>query len=98
MLLNIRLSFSDFDYFKKDAGQVILEVKDKGTGIPKKEYKRIFQKFYRVGNEDTRTSQGTGLGLYLCRKIAQDHNMRLNVSDNPGGGTIFTVLFNLIEV
>jgi two-component system, OmpR family, sensor histidine kinase CiaH len=83
---------------KKDANQAILEVRDKGTGIPKKEYKRIFQKFYRVGNEDTRTSQGTGLGLYLCRKIAQDHYMQLRVSDNPGGGTIFTVRFNLIDV
>jgi signal transduction histidine kinase len=83
---------------KKDTNQAILEVRDKGTGIPKKEYKRIFQKFYRVGNEDTRTSQGTGLGLYLCRKIAQDHNMQLRVSDNPGGGTIFTVRFNPIDV
>src|SRR5580700_9362053 len=40
---------------KKDVEQGILEVKDEGMGIPKKEYKRIFQKFYRVGNEDTRT-------------------------------------------
>ena len=61
---------------KKDGYQGILEVKDEGPGIPKKEHKRIFQKFYRVGNEDTRTAQGTGLGLYLCRKIAQDHKMR----------------------
>src|SRR5450755_3911368 len=58
---------------KKEKEQGILEVKDEGLGIPKKERNRIFQKFYRVGNEDTRTAQGTGLGLYLCRKIAQDH-------------------------
>jgi two-component system, OmpR family, sensor histidine kinase CiaH len=82
---------------KKDGEQGILEVMDEGVGIPKKEHKRIFQKFYRIGNEDTRTAQGTGLGLYLCRKITQDHKMRLFVSDNQPRGTIFTVRFNLIQ-
>jgi two-component system, OmpR family, sensor histidine kinase CiaH len=81
---------------KKEGEQGVLEVKDEGVGIPKKEYKRIFQKFYRVGNEDTRTAQGTGLGLYLCRKITQDHKMRLGVSDNQPKGTLFTVRFNLV--
>jgi two-component system sensor histidine kinase CiaH len=81
---------------KKDGNQGILEVKDEGIGIPKKEHKRIFQKFYRVGNEDTRTAQGTGLGLYLCRKIAKDNKMLLRVSDNQPKGTIFTVRFNLL--
>ena len=70
----------------------------KERAYPKKEQKRIFQKFYRVGNENTRTAQGTGLGLYLCRKIARDHKMRLEVSDNQPKGTIFTVRFNLIQV
>jgi K+-sensing histidine kinase KdpD len=72
-----------------------LQVKDEGTGIPIKERKRIFQKFYRVGNEDTRTTQGTGLGLYLCSKIAQDHKMVINISDNHPQGSIFTVNFNI---
>ena len=76
----------------------ILEIRDEGSGIPKNEYRRIFQKFYRVGNEDTRTTQGTGLGLYLCRKIAKDHKMQLSVSDNPPKGTLFTVIFNLTQV
>ena len=83
---------------KKQAGQGILELRDEGGGIPKKEYKRIFQKFYRVGNEDTRTTQGTGLGLYLCRKITKDHRMHLLVSDNYPRGTVFTIRFNLIPV
>ena len=83
---------------KKEGDHGILQVKDEGIGIPKKEYKRIFQKFYRVGNEDTRTAQGTGLGLYLCRKIAKDHKMRLLVSDNQPKGTNFTVRFNLLQV
>ncbi len=83
---------------KKEGTEGILELRDEGSGIPKKEHKRIFQKFYRVGNEDTRTAQGTGLGLYLCRKIAKDHKMRLGVSDNQPRGTLFTVRFNLIQV
>jgi two-component system, OmpR family, sensor histidine kinase CiaH len=81
----------------KNGNQGILEIRDEGNGIPKNEFKRIFQKFYRVGNEDTRTTQGTGLGLYLCRKIANDHKMQLSVSDNHPRGTLFTVSFNLIQ-
>ena len=85
-------------HLKKEGDQGILELIDEGAGIPKKEQKRIFQKFYRVGNEDTRIAQGTGLGLYLGRKITRDHKMRLQVSDNKPKGTIFTVHFNLIQV
>jgi len=82
----------------KEGSEGVLEVKDEGSGIPKKEHKRIFQKFYRMGNENTRTAQGTGLGLYLCRKITQDHKMRLQVKDNHPQGTIFTVRFNTLQI
>ena len=81
---------------RNEQRQGILEVCDEGAGIPKKERKRIFQKFYRVGNEDTRTTKGTGLGLYLCRKITEDHKMHLDVSDNQPRGTVFTVRFNIL--
>lgn len=76
----------------------LLEVKDEGAGIPQKERKRIFQKFYRVGNEDTRTTQGTGLGLYLVSKIARDHKMIINISSNQPEGSIFTVQFNITRL
>jgi K+-sensing histidine kinase KdpD len=71
-----------------------LEVRDEGWGIPEKERKRVFQKFYRVGNEDTRSTQGTGLGLYLVSKIARDHKMHISISSNKPQGSIFTVHFN----
>ncbi len=76
------------------AGSVELRVKDEGPGIPDDEKKKIFSKFYRIGNEATRKTQGTGLGLYLCRKIARDHNADILVTDNKPGGSNFTVIFH----
>ena len=70
--------------------QMLLEVKDQGIGIPLSERERIFDKFYRVGNEFTRSAKGTGLGLYLCKKIAQFHQSQLIVSENQPQGTIFS--------
>ena len=78
---------------KKDRGHILLTVKDEGAGIPDEEKKKIFDKFYRTGQEKTRSTQGTGLGLYLCRKIAQDHKATIKVTDNSPGGSIFTVTF-----
>jgi signal transduction histidine kinase len=72
---------------------VLLSVKDQGPGIPDEEKKRIFDKFYRTGQESTRQTKGTGLGLYLCLKIAQDHKATLKVADNSPVGSIFTVIF-----
>ena len=70
--------------------ELLLEVKDQGIGIPLAERERIFDKFYRVGNEFTRSAKGTGLGLYLCKKIAQFHQSQLIVSENQPQGTIFS--------
>lgn len=78
---------------KKTGAQIGLFVKDEGPGIPDEEKKKIFSKFYRTGNEKTRTARGTGLGLYLCRKIAEDHKASIKVSDNSPVGSIFTVTF-----
>lgn len=70
-------------------------VKDNGPGIAEEEKNKIFEKFYRVGNEATRTAKGTGLGLYLCRQIAKDHNADITVNRNGEKGAVFTVIFNL---
>ena len=69
-------------------------VRDEGPGIAPEERNKIFEKFYRVGNEATRTSKGTGLGLYLCTQIAKDHNATISVKDNDKKGAVFTVTFN----
>jgi len=70
-----------------------LIVSDQGIGIPDSEKKLIFEKFYRIGNEETRTTKGTGLGLYLCRKIAADHNASIQVTNNSPSGSNFIVTF-----
>ncbi|HUR65678.1 MAG TPA: ATP-binding protein [Chitinophagaceae bacterium] len=80
---------------KKHGSRIELQVKDEGPGVPEEEKKKIFTKFYRIGNEATRKKQGTGLGLYLCRIIAQDHNADILVTNNETRGSIFTVSFKI---
>lgn len=70
-----------------------LQIADEGMGIPDDEKKKIFDKFYRIGNENTRKTQGTGLGLYLCKKIAKSHNADITVTDNQPNGSIFVIRF-----
>ena len=74
--------------------QIKLEVMDSGKGIPDIEKSKIFEKFYRIGSEATRNTKGTGLGLYLCKKIAENHNANISVTDNKPQGSIFVVTFN----
>ena len=78
----------------QEQNRVCFSVKDQGPGIPDKEKRRVFQKFYRIASEQTRTAQGTGLGLYLCKKIAADHNADIQVTDNTPTGCNFTVKFD----
>jgi two-component system, OmpR family, sensor histidine kinase CiaH len=74
-------------------GAALLSVSDEGEGIPDEEKRNVFRKFYRIGNEQTRKAKGTGLGLYLCKRIAEDHGGRIQLSDNQPQGSIFTVQF-----
>lgn len=68
-----------------------LEICDEGEGIDPAERKRIFQKFYRIGNENTRKSKGSGLGLYLAQKIVAQHGGTIEVLDNEPKGTCFQI-------
>ncbi|HET6253809.1 MAG TPA: ATP-binding protein [Puia sp.] len=77
----------------KEGAHTLLRVKDNGPGISDEEKKKIFGKFYRSGQETTRQTKGTGLGLYLCRMIAADHKATIKVADNSPTGSIFTVMF-----
>jgi two-component system, OmpR family, sensor histidine kinase CiaH len=77
----------------EENNRVRLQVIDEGSGIADEEKQRIFEKFYRVGNESTRKTQGTGLGLYLCSIIARDHNADISVTNNTPRGSNFAVTF-----
>ncbi len=74
---------------------ISFKVSDEGIGIADVDKKRVFEKFYRAGNENVRTTKGTGLGLYLCKKIMQGHNGNISVSNNQPHGSIFTATFNV---
>ncbi|MGV3658239.1 MAG: sensor histidine kinase [Chitinophagaceae bacterium] len=78
----------------KEGAKTLLRVTDEGMGIADVEKGMIFQKFYRIGNEQTRTTKGTGLGLYICKQIAEAHGATIQVSDNLPQGTNFMVQFN----
>ncbi len=79
---------------KKQNQKIILSVADQGVGISDKEKGMIFQKFYRVGNEETRKTKGTGLGLYIVNYLAAQHNGTISVKNNSPKGSIFEVIFN----
>ena len=68
-----------------------LNVKDQGIGIAPEERSKVFDKFYRVGAEQTRSTKGTGLGLYLCKKIVTFHAGTIFVKPNQPKGSIFVV-------
>jgi K+-sensing histidine kinase KdpD len=72
---------------------LIFAVADRGVGIPDEEKKLIFNKFYRVGNESTRKTKGTGLGLYIVKTVLQKHDASIRVLNNDPFGSIFEVTF-----
>jgi two-component system sensor histidine kinase KdpD len=68
------------------SGEVVLEVKDRGPGVPEPERQRIFDKFYRVRGAPT---GGAGLGLAICRGIVEAHGGRIEALAREGGGSVF---------
>jgi signal transduction histidine kinase len=78
--------------FEKE-GKIYFQVADHGIGISDNEKDRIFDKFYRVGSEDTRNTKGTGLGLYIVKQVLDKHQASIKVKDNRPAGSIFEVVF-----
>lgn len=99
-LLENAIKYSPKDKFitcrlAKKGDSVVLNIIDEGIGVKDEEKSKIFEKFYRTGNESTRKTQGTGLGLYLCRKIAEYHNADITVTNSDPAGTNFAIHFHI---
>lgn len=76
----------------KDQKWKRLSIKDQGIGLKKEDYKNIFKKFYRVQDEETRVSKGTGLGLFIVKQAVEKHSGKVFVSANADKGSTFTIL------
>ena len=75
-------------------GGIVFSVADQGIGIAPGEKKNIFNRFYRTGDETTRKTKGTGLGLYIVKYIVDRHRGSISVNDNPPKGTVFEITFH----
>lgn len=75
--------------------EIILQVKDYGPGIPVESSKDIFQKFNRLGNEETRSQKGSGLGLFICAEFSKLHNGKITYLPNQPKGSIFQINFHV---
>jgi two-component system phosphate regulon sensor histidine kinase PhoR len=73
-------------------GNVVLEVKDEGMGIPSEHLERIFERFYRVDRSHSRETGGTGLGLSIVRHIALLHKGTSEVESRIGEGSVFRII------
>lgn len=77
---------------EENRDSVLIIVRDHGVGMPLRELSRIFQRFYRVGDEMTRSVPGTGLGLFLAKEIVARHGGDIRAASlGPGRGSSFTV-------
>lgn len=74
-----------------DGSHATVSIADTGIGIAKEDAPHLFQKFYRIDNSDTREIGGTGLGLYLCRRLVESMNGRLWLESEAGEGSTFFV-------
>lgn len=79
----------------RKSDRVSISVKDNGIGIPKKEQERIFDRFYRVGDELVRENPGTGLGLAIVKELVEAHNGRIEVESVVGEGSVFKIELKL---
>lgn len=68
-----------------------IKIIDEGVGVPANERSKIFNKFYRIGSEDTRNTIGTGLGLYIVKELIEMNNGKITYAVNSPKGSIFTI-------
>ncbi len=82
----------------EDLNDVIISISDNGFGIPQLEKPKIFDKFYRVGNEETRSTIGTGIGLYMVKELLLLLKGKIEVIDNEPKGTVFKISLPKVQL
>lgn len=90
----VQVSCAQVSFANDGHGAVTVAVSDAGVGVPRWESRRIFERFHRSQNPAGAISRGMGLGLYICDQIMKAHGGGISVSDNPGGGSVFTLTFD----
>lgn len=78
-------------HWERENGQVMVEVRDTGIGIPESELPRVFERFYRVDKARSREMGGTGLGLSIVKHLTQAMKGGIQAQSQPGQGSTFTV-------
>ena len=78
-------------YLEEDEGTISFGVKDQGIGVPEKFRTAVFERFTRIGNEETRTQKGTGLGLYIVAELLKLHGATITCLPNTPKGTNFQI-------
>jgi two-component system sensor histidine kinase KdpD len=80
---------------RANAGETVIEVADRGPGLPSGSEQRVFEKFFRY--RPAQSHRGIGLGLSICRAIIQSHGGSITAANRPGGGAIFRFTLPLTE-
>lgn len=75
---------------------LVLTVSDQGCGIPDREKSQVFTKFYRAGNEETRRTRGTGLGLFIVNFLVEKHHGKIGIRNNSPAGTTFELKMHVV--
>jgi signal transduction histidine kinase len=75
--------------YGKERGHFVFSVKDTGIGVPREQQKKLFEKFFRADNARHTRPDGTGLGLFLAKRVVEDHNGSIFFSSIEGQGSVF---------
>jgi two-component system sensor histidine kinase KdpD len=73
-------------------GDLLVSVKDRGSGIPMTETRKVFERFYQLEDALHHSSQGIGLGLYIAKKIVEAHGGEIWCELREGGGSVFSFI------
>ena len=76
---------------ERSGGLILIKVRDWGIGIPRTEQNKIFNRFYRVGDELTGKVKGSGIGLTIVRQIIEDHHGKVTIKSKSGDGSTFII-------